>query len=309
MSRPTHQDLAGSRYLALRALARATGRSTAELLQLYALEGFLARLASSPQRERLVLKGGVLLAALDARRPTRDVDLLALRIDNELDAVRVLVSDIAVCPMDDGLVLESGAAESIREGDAYAGVRVTVRGTLATARLVFHVDVNIGDPVWPAPRPVVLPRLLGSEPIVLAGYPLTMVLAEKIVTALQRGTANTRWRDFADIFVLARGHTVAGEEIQRSVAEVAAFRGVQRTSLADALAGFELSAQARWQVWHRAQGLGERVPVRFGEVLALVLEFAGPVVACEVAGAVWDPASMAWERGGLRPGKQAGFEP
>lgn len=68
MSRPTHQDLAGSRYLALRALARATGRSTAELLQLYALEGFLARLASSPQRERLVLKGGVLLAALDARR-------------------------------------------------------------------------------------------------------------------------------------------------------------------------------------------------------------------------------------------------
>ena len=219
------------------------------------------------------------------------------------------MSEIAALPMDDGLVLEPGSAESIREGDAYAGVRVTIRGALATARVVFHVDVNVGDPVWPAPQPVVLPRLLGADPIVLVGYPLTMVLAEKIVTALQRGTANTRWRDFADIFVLARGHTVAGEEIQRSMAEVAAFRGVQQTSLDDVLAGFEPLAQERWQVWHRAQGLGERVPARFGEVLTLVLEFAEPVVACQVTDAVWSPALMAWERWARTPGEQTGFEP
>ena len=49
------------------------------------------------------------------------------------------------------------------------------------------------------PDEVVLPKLLGGE-IRLLGYPMTMVLAEKAVTALQRATANTRWRDFGDIY-------------------------------------------------------------------------------------------------------------
>jgi hypothetical protein len=63
--------------------------------------------------------------------------------------------------------------------------------TLATARLRFHVDVDVGDPVWPVPGLVDVPRLLGGV-ITVTGFPLSMVLAEKIVTALQRGSVNTR---------------------------------------------------------------------------------------------------------------------
>jgi Nucleotidyl transferase AbiEii toxin, Type IV TA system len=65
----------GDAYLDLQNQARRTRRQTQELLQLYVLEGFLARLAASAMRERLVLKGGILLAAFGSRRPTRDVDL------------------------------------------------------------------------------------------------------------------------------------------------------------------------------------------------------------------------------------------
>jgi hypothetical protein len=61
---------------------------------------------------------------------------------------------------------------------------------LATARPHFHVDTNVRDPISPAPKNVRLPRLLGDE-IVLRGYPLEMVHAEKIVTAIARGTVNT----------------------------------------------------------------------------------------------------------------------
>ena len=64
----------------------------------------------------------------------------------------------------------------------------------------FHVDVNVGDPVWPVPGPVEVPRLLGGS-VTLLGYPLTMILAEKIVTGVERGTANTRWRDYADVYL------------------------------------------------------------------------------------------------------------
>lgn len=53
-----------------------------------------------------------------------------------------------------------------------AGVRVKVSGTIAKARVTFHVDVNIGDPIWPAPSIVLVPRLLGVEVITLVGYTL-----------------------------------------------------------------------------------------------------------------------------------------
>jgi hypothetical protein len=58
-------------------------------------------------------------------------------------------------------------------------VRVRLVATLATAREPFHVDVNVGDPIWPGPVEVSLPRLLEADPIHLRGYPMEMVLADK----------------------------------------------------------------------------------------------------------------------------------
>ena len=72
--------------------------------------------------------------------------------------------------------------------------------------------MNIGDPVWPAPSMIAPPRLLGGQ-IAITGYPLTMVHAEKIVTAVERATANTRWRDFGDIYLLSRKHPATGNEL------------------------------------------------------------------------------------------------
>jgi hypothetical protein len=190
---PTRASVAGRAYLDLQNLGRREKRSTEELLALYALEGFLARLAASKRAGDLVLKGGALLAAYGARRPTRDVDLRADGIGNDAATVLDLVREIAAIEIDDGLAYDaSGAeAESMREEDQYAGVRVTMGCALATAWLRFHVDVNVGDPVWPVPGLVEVPRLLGGV-ITVTGYPLSMVLAEKIVTALQRGSVNTR---------------------------------------------------------------------------------------------------------------------
>jgi hypothetical protein len=86
----------------------------------------------------------------------------------------------------------------IRDDDVYPGVRASLEARLATARLKFSVDFNVGDPVIPAPIRTGVPVLLGGEPIEVLAYPKVMVVAEKLVTALQRGRASTRWRDFAD---------------------------------------------------------------------------------------------------------------
>lgn len=80
-------DHANDAYLALRRHAREAKRPMSEVLQLYALEGFLNRLANSALASTLVMKGGVLLSAFDARRPTRDIDIAALDLANDVATV------------------------------------------------------------------------------------------------------------------------------------------------------------------------------------------------------------------------------
>ncbi|TDC02432.1 nucleotidyl transferase AbiEii/AbiGii toxin family protein [Micromonospora fluostatini] len=267
--------------------------------QIYALEGFLARLAQPPYRDRLVLKGGVLLAAYAARRPTRDVDLQGRWISNDVDEVRGIVRRIAASDVDDGLVIdaESATAETIRDDDTYAGVRVSLNGTLAAARLTFHVDVNVGDPIWPEPQPIRLPRLLDGE-IVMIGYPLTMVFAEKLVTALQRGVANTRWRDFADVYLLSGRHDVDGEELAVAMRRVADYRGVALVPLTEALEGYSSLAQSRWAAWRRKHRLDDRAPRDFDEVLQRASLLADPALTGGALGLTWTSATLGWTRNG-----------
>ncbi len=204
--RPTGATVGGRAYLDLRKAASVAGRPTDEFLQLCALEGFLDRLGSSPHAEHLMLKGGVLLAAYDARRPTRDIDLAGLDVANDLDNLLRMINEIIAIGRDDGLEFDLNATgvEAIRDEEDYGGGRVTVHGGLSTGVIQFHVDINIGDPLWPPPDHVDLARVLGGPPIRVHGYHVELILAEKTVTALQRGTANTRWRDFVDIANLGR---------------------------------------------------------------------------------------------------------
>jgi hypothetical protein len=292
---PSRATRAGQAYLDLRAKARGDSRPVDELLQLYVLESFLARLAGSRFADQLVLKGGVLLAAFGERRPTRDIDLQAQALDNDAENVRAVICEVAARRLDDGVVfdVDGATAAVIRDEDAYSGVRVTMKAELATARTHFHVDVNVGDPITPAPQEQHLPRLLGGE-VVVQGYPLVMVYAEKIVTAVARGTVNTRWRDFADIYLLSRRHGLAGTDLAGSLRQVARHRRVELVPLARVLDGYGEIGQARWAAWRRKQQLEDRLPDQFGEVVSAVVAFADLVIADTAADFAWDPASGVW---------------
>jgi predicted nucleotidyltransferase component of viral defense system len=295
VSAPTRASTAGRAYLDLRKLARENRRPVDELLQLYVLEAFLARLASSRFTERLVLKGGVLLAAFDERRPTRDIDLQAQALENDTQTTLAATCEIAAIALDDGVIfdIETATAEPIRDEAIYSSVRVTMTAQLATARPHFHVDTNVGDPISPAPKNVRLPRLLGGE-IVLRGYPLEMVHAEKIVTAISRGTVNTRWRDFADIYMLARHHAINEPELTRAIRRVSEHREVQLHPLAQALDDYGQIGQQRWTAWRRRQRLEDRLPEKFGDVVAAVIEFADPAILGSSEGRSWEPATRRW---------------
>ncbi len=204
MSRPTHATPGGHAYLELQRRARAEGLGTQELLIWYVHERFLYRLSRSNYRDRLILKGGMLLAAFEARRATQDIDLLGRQIANDVSAIAAMITAIARIDVADGVEFAADriTTGAIRDETAYGGVRVTMPAMVDRAKVTLRIDVSVGDPVTPAPIDVDYPSLLDRS-FVLRGYPIATVIAEKAVTLMERGETNTRERDVADIVVLA----------------------------------------------------------------------------------------------------------
>lgn len=298
MTRPTRATVDGRAYLDLRARAKEQSRPVDEYLTLYALEGFLDRLSKSQHHSQFILKGGVLLAALNERRPTRDVDLAAIDIDNVSDNVNRIMIDIASISIDDGLAIDTAnvTAEMIRDESAdYAGVRVSFAATLATAQVNFHVDINVGDPVEPEPTITSVPRILGGS-IEVLGYPVEMVIAEKLVTAIQRGTANTRWRDFVDMHRITGSHPMSGKQLIKSTMAVADYRDATLAPLGDVLHDFGAIAQAKWKTWRVKQKLEGMVPENIDDLLTTLNGFADPIIDGTAATQSWNPASRTWHQ-------------
>ena len=123
----------------------------------------MSRVAISKFREDFVLKGGVLLATFDLRRATKDIDLQAAGIPNDVEAVTQRIKEIAGIQVEDGVVfdLNSITAQTIRDEDEYSGVRLRIVGEVGHS--ILPVDVTFGDPIWPELTETVLPRLLDLE--------------------------------------------------------------------------------------------------------------------------------------------------
>jgi hypothetical protein len=216
-------------------------------------------------------------------------------IENTTEKVLSAVQTIAAISLEDGMEFDSNGAtaETIREEDSYSGIRVTLGGTLSRAVIRFHVDVNVGDPIWPGPQQISVPRLIEGV-IVVRGYPLEMVLAEKIVTALERGTAHTRWRDFVDIYVLTGRFAIKAQALKASMQRVAQFRNAELAPLRTALNGYAAIAQTRWRAWLRKQRLDSAIPTDFSIVLERVTSFADPLIVGDAPEGDWSPVQGKW---------------
>lgn len=293
---PSRDTPAGRVYNDLRNLARRQNRDPAEYITLYALEGFLARLTASESAADFVLKGGVLMAAFAERRPTRDIDFAARGFANDIPEVEQRVRGILAIPRDDGLQfdLDSVVGEPIRDEADYNGVRVKMTAQLVTAQVALHIDVNFGDPIWPAPTEADLPLLLGGT-LRLLGYPDHMVLAEKIVTAIERGEQNTRWRDFTDIAAIARSRSVEGADLQEALGAVARYRQVGLEPLGSLLSQMPRLAQRKWEAWRKKQRLEQSTPRNFVDLLESCLAFTETAIAGSATDLWWNPASQAWQ--------------
>ena len=262
---------------------------------LYVLERFLYRLSVSPHRQRLVLKGGMLLAAFDERRPTRDVDLLAVAVSNDLDTVSSLIRDIVAIDVDDGVVYAPDrlSAERIREQDLYAAARIVVPASVDRAQHPLRVDVNVSDPVTPAPIEVDYPALLDGS-FTVFGYPIQSVLAEKVVTMVQRGDTTTRERDFADVLLLAGHHDIDAAQLSEAIAATSTHRRAALRPLSEALSTLGRDRRIAWQQYLARSGLERALPREYEEAITRVARFVDPILTGAVNAGRWDHAHGRW---------------
>lgn len=221
------QNLGASVRARLLNLAKERNQPFEILLTRYALERLLYRLGSSKYRERFVLKGAVLVRTWvdDPYRPTRDLDLLGFG-DSDPDAIIGVFREICTLKADDAVVfdIDGLAVDRIRDDAQYGGLRIKTTATVDGAKVRVLVDIGFGDAVEPGLTEIELSVLLNQPVPRLRAYPYETVVAEKFQAMVMLGRANSRMKDFYDVWMLARSYDFEGDRLARAVAATFARR-------------------------------------------------------------------------------------
>lgn len=214
-------NLAASIRARLLAVAKVEKVEFELMLTRFALERLLYRLSISAHRERFLLKGALLFDLWfdEPHRPTRDADFLGFG-PADLPTMEATFREIAAMKVDDGITFDPSTvkAREIRKEADYAGIRMTLLGTLDGARCPIQADIGFGDAVTPAPEETNYPVLLDDLPVPrLRVYPRYTVIAEKFEAIVSLGIANSRMKDFFDLWVLTRHSELDSTILRRAI--------------------------------------------------------------------------------------------
>lgn len=246
-------NIAASVRARLLNLARETRRPLDQLLTRYALERLLYRLSRSHYRDRYALKGALLVATLfdSPHRPTRDIDFLGFG-DPSIDVLLSRFREILAIPSDDGLIFDgpSLAAELIREEQQYGGVRLRTTASLAGARIPIVIDIGFGDSTEPGLLEIDLPVLLDMPVPHLLAYPPETVIAEKFEAMVKLGLANSRLKDYYDVWALLATRKLDQERLATAISATFKRRGTDLpTDTPDALTATFAGNDTRKAQW------------------------------------------------------------
>lgn len=212
----------------LQNLSRAMGQSFDLILTRYALERLLYRLSTSAYAERFVLKGAMLLTSWfeDLHRATRDLDLLGLG-DPSQDAMLAAFREILAVVVDDGVEFDLHAlrVNQIREELEYGGLRLRTTASISGARIAVIVDVGFGDALEPGVEVIDYPSLLDFPRPRLRAYARETVIAEKFQAMVALGRANSRMKDFYDVWLLSQSFPFDDARLARAIAATFKRRG------------------------------------------------------------------------------------
>jgi predicted nucleotidyltransferase component of viral defense system len=271
--------------------ARQSGRAFNELLQYYAIERLLYRLSISEYSELFTLKGALMFNAwgLNNLRPTRDIDLLG-HTQNTVDSVLKIFRDVAKLePEPDGLEFDPVhiQGEKIKEDADYEGIRISMTARLGKTRLHIQIDIGFADVITPAPEKLDYPTILDFPAPHLYGYPPETVIAEKFQAMTVLGMANSRMKDFYDIWMLITNFEFDGLVIQTAIERTFQNRGTELPDERHIVFSDEFAESKRdqWNAFSRK--LREENAVAIHQIVVLMRDFFFPVLHASQQGTVF----------------------
>ena len=289
MKKPV-KDVAASVRQRLQNVAKKTNRPFQEVLEYFAMERFLYRLASSKHASRFVLKGALMFRVWNApaSRPTRDIDLLG-RMDSKVTAVVPVFKDMCNQPVEpDGLIFhaDSVAGQAIKEDADYAGVRITFHATLQNSRIAMQIDVGFGDVQTPAAVATEYPTILDLPAPRLNGYSRETVVAEKFEAMVKLGLVNSRMKDFYDLCLLSQQYDFDGSLLAHAITRTFAHRKTQILAAPTALTPVfadDAQKQTQWRAFLRKTRL-TNAPAALPDVIVVLVSFLLPIATAIVKG-------------------------
>ena len=254
------------------------------ILTRYGLERFLYRIGASAYRNRFILKGAMLfpLWGVINFRGTRDIDLLGFG-ESDIKALEDVFRELChVAVEDDGIIFyrDSVKAEDIRDQLEYGGTRMCFTADLAGAKISMQVDVGFGDAVTPDACEADFPTILDQPSPRLRVYPPETVVAEKFHAMVKFGIANSRMKDFYDLWVISRMFDFDGNTLATALDRTFERRGTPLPSLAPLALTDEFSKDAQkirqWGAFLNRSGL--RVDTTLAGVTEFIAGFIIPAI-------------------------------
>lgn len=174
------------------------------LLRLYMYDRFIERLAVSKYRDNFILKGGFYLSTLFGleSRFTKDIDTAIKDANFTKENIEKMIKSIIAIDINDGALISFIEIGNIREEDQYGGFRAILNVKVDTIRENFQIDIATGDPITPKPIVYKYHPILGDSFVNVWSYNIETVIAEKLETILRRAEANSRIRDYYDLYLI-----------------------------------------------------------------------------------------------------------
>ena len=131
--------------------AKGNNLTVQQVLQNYMFERFLERLSASKYKEKLIIKGGLLLSSIIGinLRSTMDIDADIIGINFNKEEIEKLVINIINIDLNDNSQMKLDKIEEIKEESEYGGYRVKLVGNIENLKIPFHIDISTGDVITP----------------------------------------------------------------------------------------------------------------------------------------------------------------
>lgn len=211
----------------IRNQSKKTGIPAQVLLRKFMMERFMERVSQSAYRDNFILKGGLLVSAFvgSELRSTMDIDTTIKGLNVTADHIRQVVAEISAVQLGDNVTFQINDIAPIMDEADYQGLRLSMSAMLDESVIPMKIDISTGDAITPAEIRYEYPLMFENRSIPIMAYPIETVLAEKIETIISRSTANTRMRDFYDIYILTKTQAVDKATLRLALAATAKKRG------------------------------------------------------------------------------------